>query len=79
MEDRILIIKGNLACKSLVYRGLCGYVGVKSNIPLSEISNEFINKAIIIEGNVSVESDLCVDYLLIVTGDIIMWGGLWNG
>lgn len=53
--------------------------GVKSNIPLSEISNEFINKAIIIEGNVSVESDLCVDYLLIVTGDIIMWGGLWNG
>lgn len=56
-----------------------GMGGVKSNIPLSEISNEFINKAIIIEGNVSVESDLCVDYLLIVTGDIIMWGGLWNG
>ena len=56
-----------------------GVGGVKSNIPLSDISNEFINKAIIIEGNVSVESDLCVDYLLIVTGDIIMWGGLWNG
>lgn len=53
--------------------------GVKSNIPLSEISNEFINKAIIIEGNVSVESDLCVDYLLIVTGDIIMRGGCGNG
>lgn len=79
MEDRILIIKGSLTCKSLVYRGLCGRGGVKSNIPLSEISNELLNKAVILEGNVSVESDLCVDYLLIVTGDIIMRGGCGNG
>lgn len=67
---RTLIIKGNLICKNITYKGFIGQGCAKSNIPLSEISNELLNKAIIIEGNVSVESDLCVDYLLIVTGDI---------
>lgn len=67
---RTLIIKGNLICKDITYKGFIGQGCVKSNIPLSEITDELLNKAIIIEGNVNIESDLCVDYQLIVTGGI---------
>lgn len=81
MEDkeRILIVDGDVSCNELIHSNLSCEGGVKSNVPLGEIDKELLDKSILIKGDIYVESYLYVDYLLIVTGDIIMRGGRDHG
>lgn len=71
MNKANLVIKGNLVCKNIITTG----GGLQNDvISFANLDDFDISEAVIIEDNLVINSTICCNGLVLITGDIIMGG-----
>lgn len=70
MNKANLVIKGNLVCKNIITTG-----GLQNDvISFANLDDFDISEAVIIEDDLVINSTICCNGLVLITGDIIMGG-----
>lgn len=72
MNKANLVIKGNLVCKDIITTG--GGEFQNDVISFANLDDFDISEAVIIEDNLVINSTICCNGLVLITGDIIMGG-----